>query len=131
MNVKLWPLTTDLVEKTRQDAGNSDRLLFVNREGGPVVRDRSDRVGAAFKKLAKRAGVDATFQQLRDTGAEFVRTWSRQQKIAGQSVIQLYLAHKDNSTAQYYVSNDPRDVQADILDQATDALEDAMGLHAF
>lgn len=130
MNVKLWPLTLELLERTRQDDVDPDALLFVNRVGAPLVRDRTDRVGYAFRALAKRAGVKATFQQFRDTGAEFVKSWCRKNGHAGGTWVQLYLAHKDNSTAQFYVSNDPRDAQADVLDQATDALEKTMNLHA-
>lgn len=129
MNYKLWPVSQELIAKTRQDRSGQARL-FINKVGNPIVRVGSDNLGSAFKRLTKRAGVIATFEQLRDTGAEFVRTWSRQQKIAGHFLVQLYLAHKDDSTAQYYVSNDPRDVQADVLDQVTDALEKTANLHA-
>ena len=125
MNVKLWPLVLELIEQTREDSSASDRL-FVNKEGGPLVRDRSDNLGAAFRLVAQRAGVNATFQQLRDTGAEFVRTWSRKNRISDRRVVQLYLAHKDVSTAQHYLSNDPRDTQADELDQATDAMAEKL-----
>lgn len=127
MNMKLWPLTQRLIGRTRQGDGDAD-LLYVNREGQPVTRDRSDNLGAAFRKLASAAGGDATFQQLRDTGAEFVRTWNRERGQADGALVQLYLAHKDSSTAQFYVSQAPEDVRAPVLDEATDALSEWLGL---
>lgn len=127
MNYKLWPITQEFISETRQDCIGQPRL-FMNKVGRPIVRDRSDGLGKLFGKLAKRVGVKATFQQLRDTGAEFVRSWCRQNSIPGQGLVQLYLAHRDGSTAQYYLSNDPRDVQAEVLDEATDALAASLRL---
>lgn len=46
------------------------------------------------------------------------------------AVIQLYLAHKDASTAAYYLSNRAEDVRTEELDTATDKLGAWLGLEA-
>lgn len=130
MNYKLWPVTLKLLAATRQDQQNAEGRIFCARSGGPLT---SQTVCALFKKVAVRAeavvGTNrvgapafATFEQLRDTSAERVRG-SLLARGRDLSVLQLFLAHKDRSTAAFYTSNDPASLRSEPLDQELAKLE--------
>lgn len=133
-NVKLWPVTVELTEKCRDNQGD-DELLFVNSEGGAID---SGVFSSLFKKVSTRAGVivgktsggndkGATFEQLRDTAAENVRQIIREGSY-DMGMLQVFLQHKDSSTAAYYVSNRPEELQSNKLDEITDKLGEVYGL---
>lgn len=125
MNYLLWPVTLDLIERTRQDSGGGKQdRVFRSSTGGELS---PATLGALFKKVAKRADVEvgtsqktgkpayATFEQLRDTSAELVRK-SLLDQGKDLAVLQLFLAHKDKTTAAYYTSDDPASMKSAPLD---------------
>jgi len=136
MNYKLWPVTQQLIALCRQDkGGKSDERLFTTTHGEAIP---SGTLSALFKKVATRAKVEvgtnskgqtryATFEQLRDTSAELVKQSLMEQGI-DMGVLQVFLAHKDQSTAIYYVSNDPKAMKTTKLDHETETLQKTFGL---
>ncbi|MFA7238008.1 MAG: hypothetical protein WC058_14185 [Phycisphaeraceae bacterium] len=120
----LWAVTCNLIEECRfkgQDAAT--KSLFLSKNHTVLNEAGRDLVGIFFKKLVDRAKIKAVFSQFRDTGAEFVENYARQHTPYDPSLTQLYLAHRDNRTAQYYLSNDPAVMQVPALDQALAAME--------
>ena len=123
MNYKLWPLTLKLIKDNRKGTKLKE-LVFPNSTGGQIT---SGSMSALFKKVAKKAGVKATFEQLRDTSAELVR--EALLKGSGElALLQVFLAHKDSSTAQYYYKDDPRLLKSPKLDKIVMSLEKTYGL---
>lgn len=131
MNYLLWGVTQRLINQTRQDAGQgAGGALFSATNGSPIA---PGTIGALFKKVAKVAGAEvgktkhnntayATFEQLRDTSTQQVQM-SLTQQGKDQSILQLFLAHKDSSTAAYYTTNDPLHFNSAALDQEIKKLE--------
>ena len=132
MNYKLWPVTRQLIEAHRQDRDqDTGGRLFINAKGNALVTETgSDLIGKQFKRLAKQAGVTATFQQLRDTAAQAVKDGAMRGGRYDAAVVQLFLAHVDSSTASYYVANDPEQMVTDSLDRAIDQLNSYFNLVA-
>ncbi len=69
----------------------------------------------------------ATFEQLRDTSTQAVEQYLMGRGL-DQSMKQVFLAHKDSSTAAYYTSNDLRLMNTAMLDQIIDHLDQLYGL---
>ncbi len=122
-NYKLWPLTQKLIKDQRDRTGD-DELLFVNKKGGRITTDSFSRL---FKRVANKAGVEATFEQLRDTAAEYVK--QELFKQGGEmGPLQIFLAHKDKSTAKYYVSDDEAHLVVPKLDKIVMGMQKTFGL---
>jgi Phage integrase family len=125
MNYKLWPVTKQLIAQERDRTGAKE-LLFVNRTGGRITTGSMSNV---FKKIAKRAGVKCTFENLRDTGSEMIRPLCR--KTAGVTLEQLteYQAHRVvKPVDRKYLSNHPEEARSPKLDKITDMLGKQLGL---
>lgn len=131
-NYKLWPVTAQLIESTRQGGpGDPEAPLWLRPDGRPFDQGATNPVGAMFAKLRERAGVgDVTFSNLRDTGASEIEKISRAGGKIDPALVSLYLSHHDDRTAAYYVSADPRDMETSTLDAATDRLGAWTGLEA-
>ncbi len=103
--------------------------LFLNEYGHALVTDTgSDTVGREFKKVARRAKLPVTFQQFRDTSAQAIKDASMRSGRLDPALIQLFLAHRDHSTAAYYLSDDPKAMVTNTLDTALQQLEEYYGL---
>lgn len=138
MNYRLWPVTLTLLDRCREDDRKDDNARLFNAQNGGAITSGS--LSVLFKKTATRAGVKlgttkagntkyATFEQLRDTSAELIRQ-SLLKQGADMAVVQLFLAHKDSSTAAYYVSNDPHTLKSEKLDKELALLDKTYGLKA-
>lgn len=122
-NYKLWPITLDLIERTRMDLHqDTEGRLWITSRRNPLVADGRNLVTHNFRKLAKDADVKATFSQLRDTSAQQIEHYSRQKDRVDPALVSLFLSHKDQRTAAYYISDKPEDMNTKSLDQATDHL---------
>jgi len=129
-NYKLWPVTLELIDRTRQDSDGGG-LLWVATDGTPLVSDAGvNRLSALFAKLRSSAEVEATFSQLRDTSAQQIENISRSQGRIDPALVSLFLSHKDGRTAAYYLSSDPADMETSTLDKALDQLCEYYGLEA-
>ncbi len=139
MNYKLWPITVEMIQANRQDRDQScDALLFPNRSGNEIS---TTGISNEFKKVTQRAEVlsypkaklksgnpkYATFEQLRDTSTQLAQQYLMGEGL-DQSLLQVFLAHKDTSTAAYYTSNDPRQLNTTKLDQLIDHLDETFDL---
>lgn len=123
MNYALWPLTQRLIEAERNNTGD-DAPVFVNTKGNRIT---TGTFSALFRKLADRAGVDATFEQLRDTSTDLVK----QALHAGDhdsNLLDRFLAHKNNKMSQHYTTDDPRFIQSPALDKIVLDLQAKYGL---
>jgi len=136
-NVKLWPITVKLIKECR-DTKAADDYIFTNTKGDRVG---TDSFGQVFKKLAIKAKVSqrkkkskageplpAIFSQLRDTSTDVIRKILIESGADSVGLLQVFLQHKDPSTAAYYRSDNPEDLQLDALDKATDAMQKVYGL---
>lgn len=119
MNYKLWPITQKLIKQERDNHGD-DELIFTNTKG---TRIDTGTMGQLFKKVAVKADVAATFQQFRDTSIDIVKQ-ALHQGDGDIALLQVFQAHKDSSTAQYYVSDDPRHLKSPVLDKIVMGLQD-------
>ena len=136
MNYKLWPETLELLARCREDDRRTPGArLFTASNGGPL---KPGTISPLFKKVAERAGVRlgetkagnpryATFEQLRDTSAELIKQ-SLLNDGTDRAILQLFLAHKDSSTAAYYVDNNPHTLRSDKLDAELEKLRQAYDL---
>lgn len=125
MNYKLWGVTQRLIEQTGNREGD---LLLTCQNGEPLTQQDRCMLGRRFGELAKSVGVQATFSQLRDNGADAIRAYTMRQGRIDPALVQIYLAHKDSSTASFYVSNDPHAMETAALDRALEAIEKEFGL---
>lgn len=126
---KLWPVTRQLIEATRQD-GPEQPLLWRTDRGKPLHhhsgKTASDYLSRRLRKVAGALGVNASWSHFRDTGAAFIEAWGREQSDA--MVTSAYLAHSDGRMARHYLKQDPREVNTGRLDEATDAMCKHLGL---
>ncbi len=133
-NMKLWPVTVELIEKCRDNQGD-DELLFVNKDGDAV---KSGVISSLFKKVSTKADVivgetkggnpkGATFEQLRDSSIDLV---DKQLFELGydRGLLQVFQQHADPSTARYYRDKTPERLQIKKLDELTDYLGEVYGL---
>ena len=135
-NVKLWPLTVELIEKCRDTHGD-DEYIFTNNDGGRIT---TDSFGQVYKKLASKAGVNqkknkskkgeplpSVFSQLRDTSVDLI-----DKKLLNigydMALKQVFEQHGDHTTSQYYNNRVPENMQIDKLDELTDYLGEVYGL---
>lgn len=127
---KLWAVTEKLIEQTRDNAGD-DELLYQTRQGFPLVHDngtRCDSLHAPWRKLCKRAKVQAKPGELRDTAATFIEGIGV--RSGNAKLVSQFLAHADGRTARWYIDQkvDPHGLDAGALDAA---IEEAGERYAF
>lgn len=117
---KLWPVTVELIKRVRND--QADGRLFATPKGQPLIvktkKSVSDHIANQLYKLLPTAGTNASFSQLRDTGAAFVEKWGRAK--GDNLATSAYLAHADSRMARNYLATKPADIDSGNLDQATD-----------
>ena len=117
---KLWKLTEQLVQRTRDNRSDED-LLYQTRNGYPLIHDngvRCDSLYTPWRELCKRAKVKATSSQLRDTAATFIEGVGV--RTGNPKLVSQFLAHADARTARWYIDQrlDPHSLETDALDAA-------------
>ncbi len=124
---KLWPVTIELIRRTRMDKGTG--RVWTTDEGGPLVKrtpggHRIDNVGNNhWQRLCDSCNPKVegySFSNLRDTSATWVDGSSH------KALTDLFIAHKDQRQARYYVDGKMADTSA--LDALIDDLEKHYGL---
>ncbi len=130
MNYELWPVTRKLLKLTRDDLGKKPKAtggkVFAARSAGKTLK--AGTISGAFKRIAIKAGVrDGKFERFRDTSAAIA-----QAHLLGQGkdlyLLQVMLAHADKSTAAYYTSQDPTQLNTTQLDAVTRYIDRQYGL---
>lgn len=125
MNYKLWPLTQALIAEVRDNHG-ADDPVFVDKRDRPL---KTETFSKAFTYRAQKAGVDCTFDNLRDTGAELLRRLVHDTPDSTMDQVSEYLAHKVTlSTDENYLSNHPEEARSPRLDRLTDKLFELLAL---
>ncbi len=123
MNYPLWPSTLKMLKLERDRKGDKE-LLFVNTQGNRIT---TSTFSSLFRKVADKAGVKAKFEQLRDTSAQLVAN-ELMQNGYDLAYKQIFIAHKDSSTASYYLDDDPKHLKTPHLDKIVLGLEKTYGL---
>jgi integrase len=124
MNYALWPLTQKLIKQER-DRTDDDELLFVNSKGGRITTGTFSQL---FKKVATKAGVKATFEQLRDTSVDQVEQALLNQAL-DQTLLDVFLAHSEVKTSKHYKNNiSAAKLKVPKLDEIVLGLEKKYGL---
>lgn len=125
MNYKLWPITQELIARTRETQGDHE-LLWTNTKGQPY---ESSNFSGNFNTLRKRADVIACFEQFRDTGVDWIEKAIIADGTLDRGLLQIYMAHKDGSTAKYYTNHsNPAALKTPELDKLIDKFDIYLGL---
>lgn len=98
---KLWPVTQRLIDSCKRPKLKPSDLLFLTREGRPLVeRDfrkdgrttfKNDAVHQVFKRVLRRVGIEGTLVMLRKTVATVLKA-----KGYGD-VVQFFLSHQSDA----------------------------------
>jgi integrase len=127
-NMKLWPVTVDLIAKCRDRHGD-DEHIFVNQAGGRIA---TDSFGQVYKKTTKRAKVyqkkvkskkgeslPCIFSQLRDTSVDLFEKRLAETGHDG-GLKRRFLQQSETDNTVYYTNHEPSNMQSDKLDEITD-----------
>lgn len=129
---KLWPITQQLIQKTRDDrrGGDTKGLLFIRRKRTgllPWVHEKPngngkyDALAREFKKLRDDVGVKVAWSQLRDTGAHWIEHYAMNGDGANDpTLVSHFLGHSDTRMAKLYLQQDPAKLNRPKLDAAID-----------
>ncbi|MEX0776356.1 MAG: hypothetical protein WD042_11685 [Phycisphaeraceae bacterium] len=134
MKHKLWPITLELIRKTRDDEIG---LVWVRKKPKgtfPLVEEKAggggkyDGVGRLFDKVCKRADVRATWSQLRDTSAHYVENVANGDRTSNPELVSQFLGHSDPRMARFYLDQRPERLNRAMLDAAIDKLAEIYNL---